>query len=76
LVLNATLGWHSADPIAALVIAAVAVKEGIDAWRGDNCCPPMPSNGLVDAGTSAAVGCADDCCQTDLAKPVLRQESK
>jgi len=38
LVLNATLGWHWADPIAALVIAAVAVREGIDAWKGDNCC--------------------------------------
>ncbi|MET9565774.1 cation transporter [Streptomyces tauricus] len=31
LVLNATLGWSWADPIAALVIAAIAVKEGRDA---------------------------------------------
>jgi divalent metal cation (Fe/Co/Zn/Cd) transporter len=38
LVANATLGWWWADPIAALVIAAVAVKEGRDAWRGDACC--------------------------------------
>jgi len=38
LVLNATLGWSWADPIAALVIAAVAVKEGRDAWRGEGCC--------------------------------------
>jgi divalent metal cation (Fe/Co/Zn/Cd) transporter len=30
---NAVLGWWWADPIAALVIAAVAVKEGRDAWR-------------------------------------------
>lgn len=37
LVLNAWLGWSWADPIAALVIAAVAVKEGIEAWRGDHC---------------------------------------
>lgn len=65
LVLNATLGWHWADPLAALVIAAVAVKEGIDAWKGDNCCPPLPNRGLVDAGTIAEAGCADDCCRTD-----------
>ena len=38
LVLNATLGWHWADPIAGLVIAAVAAKEGRDAWRGEGCC--------------------------------------
>lgn len=40
LVLNSTLGWSWADPLAALVIAAVAAKEGRDAWRGDNCCVP------------------------------------
>ena len=38
LLLNATLGWHWADPIAGLVIAAVAAKEGRDAWRGEGCC--------------------------------------
>lgn len=37
LLLNATLGWSWADPVAALVIAAVAVREGIEAWRGDAC---------------------------------------
>jgi hypothetical protein len=26
------------DPAAALVIAAVAVKEGHESWRGDGCC--------------------------------------
>jgi divalent metal cation (Fe/Co/Zn/Cd) transporter len=76
LVLNATLGLHWADPIAALVIAAVAVKEGIDAWKGDNCCPPLPINNLGDADTSTEAGCADDCCQTDLAMPVLRREAQ
>lgn len=40
LLLNSTLGWGWADPVAALVIAAVAVKEGRDAWRGDACCAP------------------------------------
>jgi divalent metal cation (Fe/Co/Zn/Cd) transporter len=38
LVLNALLGWSWADPLAALVIAGIAVREGIDAWRGDACC--------------------------------------
>ncbi len=31
--LNAWLGWWWADPAAALVIAALAVKEGIEAWE-------------------------------------------
>jgi divalent metal cation (Fe/Co/Zn/Cd) transporter len=35
LLLNALLGWSWADPIAGLVIAAVAVNEGVEAWRGD-----------------------------------------
>ena len=35
---NAVLGWWWADPIAALVIAAVALREGLEAWRGDTCC--------------------------------------
>jgi divalent metal cation (Fe/Co/Zn/Cd) transporter len=69
LVLNATVGWHWADPLAALVIAAVAVKEGIDAWKGDNCCPPMLSPEIMDAGTSAEAGCADDCCEVDAVNP-------
>ena len=38
--LNAALGWWWADPIAGLVIAAVALKEGREAWRGDACCTP------------------------------------
>lgn len=38
LLLNALLGWTWADPVAALVIAALAVREGQNAWRGDPCC--------------------------------------
>ncbi|NKR24206.1 cation transporter [Rhodococcus hoagii] len=38
LLLNSLFGWAWADPIAALVIAVVAVREGIEAWRGDSCC--------------------------------------
>lgn len=43
LLLNSLFGWSWADPIAALVIAAVAVKEGRDVWRGDTCCTPLPT---------------------------------
>ena len=35
---NAVLGWWWADPLAALVIAALAVAEGREAWAGDICC--------------------------------------
>lgn len=38
LLLNAVLGWWWADPGAALLIAAVAAKEGRESWRGDGCC--------------------------------------
>lgn len=38
LLLNATLGWSWADPVAGLVIAAVAAREGLEAWRGQDCC--------------------------------------
>ena len=35
---NALFGWWWADPVAALAIAAVAVKEGRESWRGEGCC--------------------------------------
>jgi len=38
LLLNAVWGLWWADPAAALVIAAVAVREGRESWRGDGCC--------------------------------------
>jgi divalent metal cation (Fe/Co/Zn/Cd) transporter len=41
LVLNALLGWAWADAVAALAIAAFAVREGIEAWRGDACTVPV-----------------------------------
>ncbi|KQH78074.1 hypothetical protein AO501_20055 [Mycobacterium gordonae] len=54
LVLNAAFGWAWADPVAGLAIAGIAVKEGIDAWRGDACCATSPTS------TAAAHDC--DCC--------------
>lgn len=75
LALNSLFGWSWADPIAALVIATVAVKEGREAWRGDTCCAPPAANPgpttTVD-GRAAEPACADagddcDCC----APPVI-----
>ena len=51
---NALLGWWWLDPIAALAIAGVAVKEGIETWRGEGCCA---APGLAASPTSH-----DDCC--------------
>lgn len=48
LLLNSALGWSWADPVAALVIAAVAIKEGRDAWRGDTCCAPISETRCCD----------------------------
>ncbi len=36
--LNGLVGWWWADPVAALVIAGLIVREGRDAWRGQACC--------------------------------------
>ena len=53
LLLNSLLGWGWADPVAGLVIAAVAVKEGVDAWRGEGCCDVSPDSDIaVDDGGS------------------------
>lgn len=38
LLANALAGWWWADPLAALVIAGVAIREGVQTWRGDGCC--------------------------------------
>jgi divalent metal cation (Fe/Co/Zn/Cd) transporter len=37
LLANAILGWWWADPLAALAIAAVAAREGVESWRGETC---------------------------------------
>ena len=52
---NALLGWWWADPMTGLVIAAVAVKEGVHGWRGeaDGCCAPLL---VADASRSGMPG--------------------
>jgi hypothetical protein len=64
-VAGAGIGLGFLDPIAALAIAAIALKEGRDGWQGqDTCCTPMPGLDLnrrrVETGD-----CTDDCCATD-----------
>ncbi len=59
LLLNSLLGWGWADSVAALVIAVVAVREGVEAWRGDPCCATPVS---VLTGEREADACEDDCC--------------
>lgn len=58
LLLNSLFGWSWADPIAALVIAVIAVKEGLNAWKGDTCCP-VPA---ALATTERSTGHDCDCC--------------
>jgi len=58
LVANATVGWSWVDPLVALVIAVVAVREGIEAWRGDACCEVLPAHPTASR-LDAAESCAD-----------------
>jgi hypothetical protein len=60
LVANALFAWWWLDPIAAIVIAAVAVREGVENWRGDDCCdvPTAALSSSATAVTSAGWGAA------------------
>ena len=73
LVLNATLGWGWADPLAGLVIAGVAAKEGWEAWRGKACgC----GSGTAVAEMAGSGGCNDGCtdaCCSDGSSPGQRK---
>lgn len=55
LLLNSLFGWSWADPVAALFIAGIAVREGINAWNGDACCAPT-------IGTATGCDHQCDCC--------------
>lgn len=52
LVTNSLFGWWWADAVAALVIAVFAVREGVDAWRGDACATSVGM--LLEEDDSAA----------------------
>jgi divalent metal cation (Fe/Co/Zn/Cd) transporter len=73
LALNAWAGWWWADPLIALAVAGVAVKEGIESWRGDGCdCATVPGlnhPGAQEAGCDCEPGCTDTCCQAGTSAP-------
>jgi divalent metal cation (Fe/Co/Zn/Cd) transporter len=54
---NSLVGAWWLDPAVGLLIAAVAVKEGAEAWRGEGCCVADPLPGARDGAA-----CQDDCC--------------
>lgn len=56
LLLNTFFGWTWADPVAGLVVVVFAVREGLEAWRGDACKQP------VSALTGERQVDACDCC--------------
>jgi divalent metal cation (Fe/Co/Zn/Cd) transporter len=59
LLANAAFGAWWLDPAVGLLIAAVAVKEGLEAWRGEGCaCVASPLSLDGAQGT-----CRDDCCR-------------
>ena len=51
------LGAWWLDPLAGLFIAAIAVREGVEAWRGEVCADCQPV-GFIDGDST----CQDDCC--------------
>jgi hypothetical protein len=53
---NALAGAWWLDPAVGLLIAGLAVREGLDAWRGEGCCV------AARPGAAAADRCAGDCC--------------
>ena len=63
LALNAVFGWWWADPAAGLVIAAIALKEGREAWRGEGCCAPAAVVAVAGAGQDAC--CSGGSCSKD-----------
>lgn len=72
LLVNSALGWAWADPLVGLLVAVVALREGLEAWRGDGCCTPAGAllapavedqgegNGYGDGARCADASCADE----------------
>jgi len=64
---NALIGAWWLDPAVGLLIAGVAVSEGLEAWRGEGCCVSSPLQGVGFADEA----CQDDCCAPPRADPRL-----
>lgn len=64
LLLNSLFGWAWADPVAALIIAGWAVKEGLEAIRGDTCCAnPLAHHDADDDATLTPAKDGCPCCR-------------
>lgn len=68
LLANALLGTWWLDGVVGLVIAAVAVKEGVESWRGEGCCVVAID---LDAPAMEDPCCQDHCCagSADVTRP-------
>jgi divalent metal cation (Fe/Co/Zn/Cd) transporter len=55
---NMLVGAWWLDPGVGLLISAVAVREGLEAWRGEGCCVSSP----LDGASFEDEVCTDDCC--------------
>lgn len=60
LVANALFGWGWADAVAALIIGAFAIREGVEAWNGDTCATPIGE--LMESRGEPGDPAPDDCC--------------
>jgi divalent metal cation (Fe/Co/Zn/Cd) transporter len=58
-VVGAGAGLALLDPVAALLIAGIALKEGVEGWRGADSCCAVPS---YEAALTGHAHCDDDCC--------------
>jgi divalent metal cation (Fe/Co/Zn/Cd) transporter len=56
---NALLGLWWLDPVVGLFIAAVALREGVETWRGDGCCA-VPGHDADKACETAPGECAGE----------------
>jgi divalent metal cation (Fe/Co/Zn/Cd) transporter len=61
LLLNGLFGWAWADPVAGLLIAGIAVREGMGAWRGQTCCAARPVTSAAPGGDPGCRG-NGQCC--------------
>ncbi len=63
--LNAAFGWWWADPVAALGMTAFIAREGLEAWRGEDCgCGGDVSTLVRGAERDAPCGCSSGACSS------------
>jgi hypothetical protein len=71
LLANSLWEWWWLDPLAGLLVAGVAIKEGRDAWCGDGCCG-VP--GAEAPPCACGPGCTDTCCAPQQVRPEMQGE--